>query len=87
MDSLPWTTEGILSGLYALVAVMLIIVLYHVLFIVVDVRKVMRRVEKVSEEVQTIIMKPLAMTDQILEWIQHTVKKHDKKAEFKKREL
>ena len=39
------TMQGLLSVLYALVAVMIIVVLYHLLFIVVDLRKIMRRFE------------------------------------------
>lgn len=56
-------------GLYIAVAVMLMIVLYHVIFIVVDLRKVLRRVDNVTEEVETVIMKPLSMTDQAIEWV------------------
>ena len=87
MDGLTWTTDGVLSGLYAIVAIMLIIALYHVIFIVVDARKVMRRAERISHELQTVILKPLAMTDQLLEWVTGAIKKHEKKVEFKKRNV
>lgn len=89
MPDIQWTTEGILSGLYAVVAAMLIIVLYHVLFIVVDLRRVVRRAENITRELQAVIMKPLAVTDEILEWVLHMVqnkgKNLEKKADFKKR--
>lgn len=75
--------DDVLTGLLVLVAVMLVVVLYHVLFIVVDLRKVMKRVEGVSGQVEEIIMKPLTMTDKILEWaleyiesLDHSKKKH-----------
>jgi hypothetical protein len=82
------TANDVLTAILILVAVMLVIVLYHVLFIVVDLRKVMRRVEDVSHQVEEIIMKPLTMTDKILEWVleyiesfDHSAKnKHEKKA-------
>lgn len=82
------TADDVLTAILILVAVMLVIVLYHVLFIVVDLRKVMRRVEDVSHQVEEIIMKPLTMTDKILEWVleyieslDHSGKnKHEKKA-------
>ncbi len=61
--------DDILTALLIAVAVLLLIVLYHALFIVVDLRKIMRRVEDVSQQVEEIIMKPLTMTDKILEWL------------------
>ncbi len=86
MLDIAWTTQGILSALFAVVAVMLIVVLYHVLFIVADLRRVVRRAERITRELQAVLLKPLAVTDEILAWILHTVQKHPKakKAEFKK---
>lgn len=82
------TANDVLTAILILVAVMLVIVLYHALFIVVDLRKVMRRVEDVSHQVEEIIMKPLTMTDKILEWVLEYIesldhsgkKKNEKKA-------
>lgn len=83
------TADSVLTAILILVAVMLVVVLYHVLFIVVDLRKIMRRVGDVSEQVEEIIMKPLTMTDKILEWVLQYIeglekpshkKHHDKKA-------
>lgn len=82
------SADDVLTAILILVAIMLVVVLYHVLFIVVDLRKVMKRVQSVSEQVEAIIMKPLTMTDTILEWVLeyiesldkagHRHKKHDK---------
>ena len=58
-----------MSGLWIAVAVLVMIILYHLLFIVVDLRKVMKRVENVTKEVETVILKPLSMTDKLLEWV------------------
>ena len=66
---MTWSSLDILHGLYIAVAIMLIIALYHVIFIVVDLRKTMRRIENISEEIQTVIMKPLSMTDKAIEWV------------------
>lgn len=78
------SADDVLTGLLIAVAVMLIVVLYHVLFVVVDVRKIVKRVEGVSNQVEEVIMKPLVMTDKILEWLLEYVqsletkgKKHD----------
>lgn len=76
---MTWSTMDIMNGLYTAVAVMLIVVLYHVLFIVVDLRKVMRRINVITEEVEMVIMKPLSMTDRALEWmIQYFSEKTEK---------
>lgn len=70
--------DDILTGLLVAVAVMLLIVLYHALFIVVDLRKIMRRVGDVSEQIEAVIMKPLTMTDTILEWVLEYIEGLDK---------
>jgi cell shape-determining protein MreC len=66
---MSWSPEDIMMGLYIAVAVMLIVVLYHVIFIVVDLRKMMKRFDSLTAEVETIVMKPLSMADKGLEWM------------------
>jgi HAMP domain-containing protein len=63
------TSADVLMYLQITVAVLLVIVLYHVLFITVDLRKVLRRLEGITNEVENIIMKPISAADQILEAI------------------
>lgn len=63
------TYENLLSGLYIAIAIMLIVVLYHVLFIVVDVRKIVRRASKVTEELQDVILKPVGIADRAMDWV------------------
>ena len=78
---IPVTMEGVLSVLYALVAVMLVVVLYHALFIVVDLRKIMRRLEDTTAQVEAMILKPLAILDDAFQWVMdhmHSQKKHPK---------
>jgi cell shape-determining protein MreC len=74
----------ILVVLYGIVAVMLIVVLYHVLFILVDVRKITRRVEDLTGQIETIILKPISMADQIFEWVMEIVRDQKKKRDAKK---
>ena len=79
---IPITMEGLLSVLYALVAVMILIVLYHLLFIVVDLRKIMRRFEDVTAQVEAMILKPLSIIDEAFQWVidhMHGKKEHKKK--------
>lgn len=73
------TPEDVLMYLWILVAVMLVVVLYHALFIVVDVRKITRRVDELTKQVENVIMKPINMADQILEWGLKQVEQHSKK--------
>lgn len=79
-----WSPDDILTGLFIAVAILILIVLYHVLFIVVDLRKVMRRAEKVTGQVEQVIMKPLHMTDKILEWIMGYIESFEKEHSHKK---
>lgn len=78
-----WTSVDILHGIYIAIGIMLIVVLYHLLFIVVDVRKIVRRIEGVTDEVGSMILKPISMADKALEWvnafIEEKTKKHEKK--------
>ena len=79
------STEQLLTGLQIAVFVGLLIVLYHILFIVVDLRKVMRRVSDVTAEVESMILKPISMADQILQWIMDMVNDAQKKHQDKKK--
>ena len=63
------SSGDLLTGLYVVIAVMVIIVLYHLLFIVVDLRKTTRRIEDITAEIESVILKPIAMADQILAWV------------------
>ncbi len=78
-----WSSDDILQGLFVAVAVMLIVALYHIIFIVVDLRKVMRRFETLTQEVEAVLMKPLSMTDRALDWMisffEEKAEKHGKK--------
>jgi len=76
------SASDLLLGIEFAIAILVLIVLYHVLFIVVDLRKVMRRVEGLTEELEDVLMKPLSMIDAILQWVLDMIeqgkKKHDK---------
>ena len=62
------TGPDILIALGILISMMLVVVLYHVLFIVVDLRKIVRRLNDVSTEVESMILKPISVADQLLQW-------------------
>ncbi|OIO54694.1 hypothetical protein AUJ46_02630 [Candidatus Peregrinibacteria bacterium CG1_02_54_53] len=77
------SASDLLLGMEFAIAILVLIVLYHVIFIVVDLRKVMRRVEEMTQELEDVLMKPISMVDAILQWvldtIEHTKKKHNRK--------
>ncbi len=71
---------GALLGIaYGLVALMLVLILYQVLFIVVDVRKIVRRFEGLTTQVEAVILKPLAIADQAMEWVTDFVQQKTQK--------
>ena len=77
------TSADLLLYLQITIAVLLLIVLYHILFAVVDLRKIMRRIEGVTQEVEDVIMKPISMIDSILEWVLERIEKEDKSSRKK----
>lgn len=72
------TQEALLNGLWIAVAVLLLILLYHLLFIVVDFRKIARRLENITNECEEMIRTPMIMAESVAstvmeligEWIQ-----------------
>lgn len=75
--------------LYAIVAVMIIIVLYHLLFIMWDLRKMARRFEDLTSQVESVLLKPLSLADQGIQWviefIESKAKEHGKKKHHHKK--
>ncbi|MDD4319418.1 MAG: hypothetical protein PHW10_03795 [Candidatus Peribacteraceae bacterium] len=84
----PITSVDVLMFLYILVGIMLVVVLYHALFLFVDLRRVMKRVERLTSQVEQVILKPLAIADQalnaIMELFQHGAKKKGKNFDHRK---
>jgi len=63
------TLKDVFLYLEITAVLLFILVLYNVLFIVVDLRKVMKRVEVITNEIQNVILKPINVADHILEGI------------------
>lgn len=78
------TTSQLLAWLYLAVAILFLVILYHIIFIVVDVRKIVRRFETLSQEVEAVVLKPISMIDQILKFVVGLVEERSKKHESKK---
>jgi hypothetical protein len=67
------TSFDVAAGLDVLVDILIVVVLYNLLFIVVDVRKITRRIEGITQELETVILKPLSLTDKALQWAVHAI--------------
>lgn len=86
------TANDILIGLEIAVAIMIIIVLYHALFIAVDLRKVVRRVEEITSQLEDAFMKPISLVEHVMEYAidlfeeKHTDGTKKEKKEPKKKE-
>lgn len=62
------TANDILIGLEIAVVIMLIVVLYHALFIAVDVRKIVRRIENITGQLEDVFMKPISIVEHLMEY-------------------
>jgi len=78
------TMDQVLTVLQIAAVIFLLIILYHGLFITVDLRKTMRRVNDVTKQVEDTVMKPISMADHILQWVMEYVEKDQKKSSKKK---
>ena len=81
------TYNDVLTLMLILAVALLIIVLYNMIFVSVYIRKLTERLDYLSKEVETIILKPLGMIDYGVEWLSgfvdrikegHKAKKHKK---------
>ena len=79
------TAQDLLLGLQIAISVIVVVVLYHVLFIVVDLRKVLRRVDDITEQVEAIILKPISLADQILGKVMEMIETGSKKTHKEKK--
>jgi hypothetical protein len=68
--------------LLAIIAVaMSIIVLYHLIFVSISLKRVTDRVEAITKDVEAVILKPIGAIDYVLDWFLAAVEgmKKDKK--------
>lgn len=66
---MQFATSDILTVLLIIAVLLLIVVLYNVLFIVVDMRKIARRMNAITEQVEGMIMKPLSLVEESMTWL------------------
>jgi len=79
------TAGDILIGLEIAVAIMIIIVLYHALFVVVDLRKIVRRVEDLTNQLEDVFMKPISIAEHLMEYAVGLFEEKNKEAKNSKK--
>lgn len=62
MDTI--TTSQLITAVYAFVGVMLAVALYHVIIILVDLRKIVRKAVHVSDHLESTVIQPLSWVEQ-----------------------
>ncbi len=87
----PLTYDQVIAFLTILTLVMTVVLLYHFIAISLSVRRITRRADTVSRELEEVIMKPLSAADSAMDWIigfldglrekKNAGKKHKSKAE------
>lgn len=93
----PITYDQVIAFLTILALLMGVIFLYNVIILALGFRRITRRVDRVSRELESIAMKPLTAVDNAMEWIigfldglkdAHDVggKKHHGKTKHKEKE-
>lgn len=69
MGALSITYNDILTLLSIIAVVMLIILLYHLIFVSVSFRRIADRMDQVSKDVESVILKPIGAIDYALDWV------------------
>jgi|GEM_PF-2409234 len=85
MEALQLTYGDVLTLLSIIAVAMLIILLYHLIFASVSLKRIADRMDELSKDVEAIILKPIGAIDYVLDWFLSVVdsmredKKHNKK--------
>ena len=76
---IPLTSDQVLFILQLLIFLLLVIVLYQLMFAAFNLRRILKRVNKVTEGVEEVVMKPITMADAIVEWVAKAVEDFQRK--------
>ncbi len=77
--------SDILTLLAIIAVAMLIVLLYHLIFVSVSLKRISDRFEALSEDVEAIVLKPIGAIDYVIDWFLAAVEgmKKDKKHKHK----
>ncbi len=73
------TTTHIIAGIYSLVGLLLVAILYNLLFVAVDLRKVTRKMSELSDRFEAMVAAPLSVAEQGVEWVMEYLQQSGKK--------
>lgn len=81
MEALQLTYGDVLTLLSIIAVAMLIILLYHLIFASVSLKRIADRMDDLSKDVEAIILKPIGAIDYVLDWFLSVVEsmREDKK--------
>jgi len=88
METLQLTYGDVLTLLSIIAVAMLIILLYHLIFASVSLKRIADRMDDLSKDVEAIILKPIGAIDYVLDWFLSVVEsmREDKKPKKGKHE-
>jgi len=66
---MPLTTNDVLIFLEILALLLLVLVLFHLVFVALNLRRIVKRVNKVTTQLEEVILKPINMADATVEWV------------------
>lgn len=69
MDALQLTLGDVLTLLSIVAVGMLIVLLYHLIFASVNLRRTLKRMDDLSKDVESLILKPIGVIDYVIDWI------------------
>lgn len=73
MGTLQLTYNDVLTLLSIVAVAMLIILMYHLIFVSVALRRISQRMDDLSKDVEAVILKPIGAIDFIIDWFMAVV--------------
>ena len=67
------TYSDVLTILSIIAVVMLIILLYHLIFVSVSLKRIADRMDDLSKEVEAVVLKPIGAIEFLLDWFSSVV--------------
>jgi len=68
MGTLQITYSDILTLLSIIAVALLIIILYHLIFVASSFRRTADRIDALSEDIESLILKPIGTIDYVIDW-------------------
>lgn len=88
LNSMQITYNDVITLLTILALIMVIILLYHLIFVSVSLKKIVNRWDDLSREVEALVLKPIGAIEYVLDWFAAAVdgmrETRERKREHKK---